>query len=101
MLNATPEIQSVIESEDRLWTSDVAPVACLFQKYSYVSAKYYTGMLMLWFYNEPLLSGQPPLSSHLSVPQKRRLNGGSTVPYYQTVYANLFVALVTDCCIPM
>jgi len=31
MLNETPEIQSVIEGKDRLWTSNAAPIiACLF-----------------------------------------------------------------------
>ena len=71
------KIQSFIEGEDRLWTSSAAPVACLF--WSKVMCLLNI-MLMLWFYNEPLLSGQPPLSCHLTVPQRWQLNGGSTVP---------------------
>ena len=30
-------------------------------------------------YDEPLSSGQPPLSGHLSVPPEWLLNGGSTI----------------------
>ena len=37
-------MQSEIESDGLLWTSNAAPVACLFQKYSDVFAKGYANL---------------------------------------------------------
>ena len=50
-----------------------APVASLFQVKSWF-AKDYTYVMLI--YDEPLLSGQPPLSGHSPVPRGWPLNGG-------------------------
>ena len=48
--------------DDWLWTSNAVPVACLFQ------GKVMFLLKITLIYDEPLLSGQPPLSSHLPIP---------------------------------
>ena len=69
----TKKIQSEIEVDDRLWTSNTSHVARLFQNEVVFLLK------ITLFYDKPLLSGQPPLSGHLPVPGGWPLNGGITV----------------------
>ena len=59
------------------WTNNAAPVMRLFQTNEDVSAKGHAHVMLI--YDEPLLSGQPPLSGHLLVIQGWLLNGDSTV----------------------
>ena len=62
--NVIKEMQSEIEGADQLWTSYAAPDVCLFQnKVMLVLLK------IMLIYDDPLLSGQPPISGHLPVPQ--------------------------------
>ena len=51
------------QGDDRFWTSNAALVACLFQ------IKVILPLKIMRIYNEPLLSGQPPLSWHLPAPR--------------------------------
>ena len=63
----------------RLWTSNAAPVACLFQNNGDVSARDYAYVMLI--YDELLLTKfKPPLlNDHLLVPWGWPLNRGSTV----------------------
>ena len=67
------KIQSEIEDADQLWTSNAAPDVCLFQN------KVMFPLKIILIYDEPLMSGHPPLSGHLLVPGGLPLNRGSTV----------------------
>ena len=55
-------IQSQIEVDDRLWTSNASFVVSLFQNGD-VSAN----IKNMLIYDKPLLSDQPPLSRHLLI----------------------------------
>ena len=59
------------------WTNNAAPFMRLFQTKEDVSAKGHAHVMLI--YDEPLSSGQPPLSGHLSVTQGWLLTGDSTV----------------------
>ena len=48
------------QGDDRLWTSNATLVACLFQ------IKVILLLKIMQIYNEPLLSGQPPLSGNFN-----------------------------------
>ena len=61
--NVLKEMQSEIEGADQLWTSYAAPDVCLFQN------KVMFLLKIMLIYDDPLLSGQPPISDHLPVPQ--------------------------------
>ena len=60
--NVLKEMQSEIEGADQLWTSYAAPDVCLFQN------KVMFLLKIMLIYDDPLLSGQPPISDHLPVP---------------------------------
>ena len=59
--------------DDRLWTSNVSPIAHLFRN------KVMFLLMIMLIYDKPILSGQPPLSNHLQVPRGGLFNGGLTV----------------------
>ena len=61
--NVIKEMQSEIEGADQLRTSYAAPDVCLFQN------KVVFLLKIMSIYDDPLLSGQPPISGHLPVPQ--------------------------------
>ena len=61
--NVTKEMQSEIEGADQLWTRYAAPGVCLFQN------KVVFLLKIMSIYDDPLLSGQPPIGGHLPVPQ--------------------------------
>ena len=61
------------EGDDRLWTSNASPVACLSQN------KLMFLLKILLIYDKPLSSGQPLLSDYLPVPRGLPLNVRSTV----------------------
>lgn len=65
-----------MEGGDGLWTGNAAPVACIFQN----KAMYLLKIMLI--YDDSLLSGQPPFSSHLLVPRWWSLNGGWTVLWH-------------------
>ena len=67
-------IQSQIEVDDRLWTSNASFVVSLFQNGD-VSAN----IKNMLIYDKPLLSDQPPLSRHLLILRGWPPNGGSTL----------------------
>ena len=67
------KINSEVEGDDRLWTTTAYPVALLFQN------KLISLLKIMLISDEPLLSSQPPLDSHLLVPRGWPLKGGSTV----------------------
>ena len=69
----TKKIQSEIEADDQLWTSNTSHVARLFRNEVVFLLK------ITLFYDKHLLSGQPPLSGHLPVPRGWPLNGAITV----------------------
>ena len=51
-----------MEGDDWLWTSNASPVVCVFQ------GKVMFLLKITLIYDKSLLSGKPPLSSHLRVP---------------------------------
>ena len=61
--NVIKEMQSEIEGADQLWTRYAAPGVCLLQN------KVMFLLKIMLIYDDPLLSGQPPISGHLPVPQ--------------------------------
>ena len=63
----------MIEADVRLWTSNASPVTRLFQNEVMFLLK------IMLISDEPLLTGQPPLSCHLLVPQGWPLKKGSTL----------------------
>ena len=65
------KIQSEIEDANQLWTSNAAPDVCLFQN------KVLFLLKIMLIYDEPLMSGHPPLSGHLLETRGLPLNGGS------------------------
>ena len=70
------KIKSEEEGDDRLWTSNVATVACFFLKDRVLFL-----LKIMLIYWRTSVSGQPPLSGHLPVPRgwPLRLNGSSAV----------------------
>ena len=73
----THKLQSEIEGDDQFWTNNTSPVAFLFLN----KVMFLLRNMLIHdpVYDEPLLSGQPPLNGHLLVSQGWLLIGSSTV----------------------
>ena len=79
--------ENTVEGDDPLWTSNAASSRVCIQN------KVILLRMIMLIYDEPPLSGQPPLRDHLPVSRVWPFNGGSTV--FLVVFRILTTSLLT------